>query len=340
MKLIGKSGAVIVPLFLLLMFCFPPAVQASATSDALIKQAGNAMATGNLDKAEELFLQIPKPGPEGDDGEFVYSRMQVARLNFSLKKFDEARGNANEILKIYPGNIEAKNFLASIERAQKPEWKKFLEDCTRFLPTLLKGASMTLLLVFVTMLVSPVVGLLIALGKISRVRPFSSICWFIIWFFRGTPLLLQLFFIYYGLPAMGITLAPITAALIGLGINYSAYLAEIIRAGIESIDAGQTEAAKALGMTYSQTMRRVIVPQTYKRIIPPVANEFIALIKDTALVSTISMVELMRSADQMFNAYFNISVLVLAAIIYLVFTSAFTFVFEKIEYKVGKYERR
>jgi polar amino acid transport system permease protein len=87
-------------------------------------------------------------------------------------------------------------------------------------------------------------------------------------------------------------------------------------------------------------MRRVIVPQTYKRIIPPVANEFIALIKDTALVSTISMVELMRSADQMFNAYFNISVLVLAAIIYLVFTSFFTFVFEKIEYKVGRYERR
>lgn len=339
-KLFGKSGAAIAPLFLLLALCLPLAAQASKTTDSVIKQARDAMATGQLEKAEKLFLQIPEPGPKGDDGEFVFSRMQVARLNFSLEKYDKARTYTEQILKIYPDNIEAKNFLESIERSQKPEWKKFLEDCWRFLPNLMKGASMTLLLVFVTMLVSPVGGLLIALGRISGVKVFSGICWFIIWFFRGTPLLLQLFFIYYGLPSMGVTLSPLTAALIGLGVNYSAYLAEIIRAGILSIDDGQTEAAKALGMTYAQTMRRVIVPQTYKRIIPPVANEFIALIKDTALVSTIAMVELMRSADQMFNAYFNVSVLVLAAIIYLMFTTVFTFVFEKIEYKVGVYERR
>ena len=209
-----------------------------------------------------------------------------------------------------------------------------------FLPALGKGALMTLLLVLCTMLVSPLGGLLIALGRISTLGPVSGLCWFIIWFFRGTPLLLQLFFIYYGLPSLGITLAPLTAAVIGLGLNYSAYLGEIIRGAIQSIDHGQMEAAKAIGMSYGQAMRRVIIPQTYKRLMPPIGNEFIALIKDTALVSTIAMVELMRAADQLFNTYFNITALALAAVIYLVLTTIFTFIFEKIEYRAGIYEHR
>ena len=100
------------------------------------------------------------------------------------------------------------------------------------------------------------------------------------------------------------------------------------------------EAAKAIGMSYGQAMRRVIIPQTYKRLMPPVGNEFIALIKDTALVSTIAMVELMRSADQLFNTYFNITALGLAAAIYLLLTTIFTFIFEKIEYRAGIYEHR
>ncbi|WP_291328984.1 ABC transporter permease subunit [Desulfovibrio sp. UCD-KL4C] len=337
----GKSGAFFASLFLLFTLLTVATVSAaSENSDVLLKQARDALALGHIDQAESLFEQIPAPGPEGDDGEFVYSRMQLARMSFSLKDLSKAKKYSEEIIAVYPDNIEAKNFIASVDRAVRPQWRKVVDDCLRFLPSLLKGASMTLLLVFFTMIVSPIGGLLIALGKISKMQPFSGISWFIIWFFRGTPLLLQLFFIYYGLPAMGITLSPLFSALIGLGINYSAYLAEIIRAGIESIDQGQTEAAKALGMTYAQTMRRVIIPQTYKRIIPPFANEFIALIKDTALVSTIAMVELMRAADQMFNAYFNVTVLVLAAFIYLVFTTVFTFAFEKIEYKVGVYERR
>ena len=199
---------------------------------------------------------------------------------------------------------------------------------------------MTITLVFCTMLISPLGGLLIALGRISRFKPFSVLCWFIIWLFRGTPLLLQLFFIYYGLPALGITFRPFTAAILGLGLNYSAYLGEIIRGGIQSIEHGQMEAAKAIGMSYGQAMRRVIIPQTYKRLMPPIGNEFIALIKDTALVSTIAMVELMRSADQMFNAYFNLTALILAALIYLLFTTIFTFIFEKIETRAGIYENR
>ncbi len=298
------------------------------------------MALGKLDKAVQLFKTIPRP-ESGESGKlFVQSRMQLARVYYAQEDLDKAAAACREILAVYPDNAEATNFLASVEKAQKPWYIQFWQDTVRFTPALAKGAVMTFVLVVVTMLVSPVGGLLVALGRISTFPPLIGLCWFFIWIFRGTPLLLQLFFIYYGLPSMGVTLSPLVAALLGLGLNYSAYLAEIIRGAIQSIDSGQMEAAKALGMTYGQAMRRVIIPQTYKRLMPPVGNEFIALIKDTALVSTIAMVELMRAADQLFNTYFDITVLVLAAIIYLLFTSAFTVTFEKIEKRVGAYENR
>lgn len=308
--------------------------------DQLARQASDLMAQGDLTGAVAILKQIPVPQKNADGSAFVSSRMQIARIYASLDEPAKALEANQEILSIYPDNSEARNFAASLKQQQMPRWRSVLVDCRRFLPALLKGATMTLLLVFCTMLVSPLGGLLIALGRISTLKPVSALCWFIIWFFRGTPLLLQLFFIYYGLPAFGITLPPLTAAVIGLGLNYSAYLGEIIRGAIQSIDHGQMEAAKAIGMTYGQAMRRVIIPQTYKRLMPPVGNEFIALIKDTALVSTIAMVELMRSADQLFNTYFNITALALAALIYLLLTSAFTFLFEKIEYRAGIYEQR
>ncbi|NVN98886.1 MAG: amino acid ABC transporter permease [Geobacteraceae bacterium] len=316
-------------------------VQATATDyDQLFRKAGDLQSSGDLNAALEILRQIPTPakGEEGDD--FVRSRMQMGRIHFSLDEQDKALIVTKEVLALYPDNSEAKNFLASINKQKRPAYMNFFKDAVSFLPSLMKGALMTLLLVLCTMLISPLGGLFIALGRISPFKPLSSVCWFIIWFFRGTPLLLQLFFIYYGLPSLGITMPPMTAAVIGLGINYSAYLGEIIRGAIQSIDHGQMEAAKAIGMTYRQAMRRVIIPQTYKRLMPPVGNEFIALIKDTALVSTIAMVELMRSADQLFNTYFNITALVLAALIYLLLTTIFTFIFEKIEYRAGIYEHR
>jgi len=316
------------------------ALGAEADYDKLFHQANDLMGQGELAAAVELLQRIPAPrsGEEGDA--FVRSRLQIARLHFAAKETARSLAAAREVLVLYPDNSEARNFVAAVEREQKPRYVSFLQDCLMFLPVLLKGAVMTLLLVVCTMLISPLGGLLIAMGRISAFRPLSVLCWLFIWLFRGTPLLLQLFFIYYGLPSLGITLKPLTAAVIGLGLNYSAYLGEIIRGAIQSIDHGQTEAAKALGMTYGQTMRRVVIPQTYKRLMPPIGNEFIALIKDTALVSTIAMVELMRSADQMFNTYFNVTALILAAVIYLVFTTFFTFLFEKIEYRAGIYERR
>lgn len=325
---------------LLLLFLCSPCAFATVDADALMRQANDMMTTGNLDAAVDIYLQVPAPGPEGDQGQFSSSRMQAARLKFAVKDYPAALGIVKELLDVYPDNIEGLQFQKSVKNAMMPQWKRLMQDTIKFVPHLLKGSLMTLLLVVFTMIISPVGGLLIALGRIGNIRTINRLCWFIIWLFRGTPLLLQLFFIYYGLPAIGITLKPIPAALIGLGLNYSAYLAEIIRSGILSIDHGQMEAAEAMGMSYWQAMRRVIIPQTYRVILPPVGNEFIALIKDTALVSTIAMVELMRTADQLFNASFNITVLGLAAVIYLLFTTVFTFGFEALEERVGAYEKR
>ena len=335
-----RGGALCAPLLLLLAVWSGALAAPAPDPDALLGQGREALLRGDLPAAEAFFLLVPAPGPAGDEGQFVDSRMQVARQRAARGDLDGAEAAAREVLAVYPDNAEAGNVVAAMQRERLPQWRRYLDDVLRFLPTLLTGSLMTLLLVFFTMAVSPLGGLLIALGRISPVKALSGLCWFVIWLFRGTPLLLQLFFIYYGLPALGITLSPVSAAFLGLGLNYSAYLAEIFRGAIQSIDHGQTEAAKALGMTPWQTMRRVIIPQTYKRLVPPVANEFIALIKDTALVSTIAMVELMRSADQIFNAYFNVTVLVLAAVIYLCFTTVFTFVFERLEHRLGVYERR
>lgn len=343
-----KSRALAVLLFVFVcLAAIAPGISTAQSGTAnghdpqsLFREGSNAMALGQLDKAMELFRRIPQPAPSEDGKLFVQSRMQLARIHYAQEEMEKAEAACRAILAIYPDNAEANNFLASVQKAQDPWYRQFWQDTLRFTPALAKGAVMTGVLVLVTMVVSPLGGLLIALGRISTLPPVVWLCWFFIWIFRGTPLLLQLFFIYYGLPSLGITLSPLLAALLGLGLNYSAYLAEIIRGAIQSIDSGQMEAAKALGMTYGQAMRRVIIPQTYKRLMPPVGNEFIALIKDTALVSTIAMVELMRAADQLFNTYFDITVLVLAAMIYLLFTSAFTVVFEKIEKRVGAYENR
>lgn len=306
----------------------------------VFRKASNLMATGDYESAIEILNTIPEPASADDAADYVRSRIQRAQLFFALEMTDEAEAAANKVLAIFPEHVEAKNLLTSLANTKKSKFTLFLEDVKLFMPPLIQGAGMTLFLVVITMVISPVGGLLIALGRISGVPPIRWLCWFIIWFFRGTPLLLQLFFIYYGMPALGVTLSPTTSAVIGLGVNYSAYLAEIIRAGIESIDDGQMEAAKAIGMSYTQAMRRVIIPQTYKRLMPPIGNEFIALIKDTALVSTIAMVELMRAANQMFNTYFNVNVLIIAAMIYLMFTTVFTVAFEKIEKRVGAYENR
>jgi len=208
----------------------------------------------------------------------------------------------------------------------------------RTLPILLKGCVMTVELTVITLVLGTLLGIIFALMRLSSNVVLSQISNFYTWIIRGTPMLLQLFFFYYGLPSAGIRLSPFQAAVIGLSLNSGAYMAEIIRGGILSIDKGQFEAAKALGFSYYETMRRIILPQTFKVIIPPVGNEFITILKDTSLVSTIAMVELMRSAQQMYASTFKpIEIFATAAVLYLVMTTVFTTIFSWYEKKLSVY---
>ena len=209
----------------------------------------------------------------------------------------------------------------------------------KYAPALLNGAVLTITLTVVSVLFGMILGLLLALGRLSKNNLIDRVCWFYIWLFRGTPLLMQIFFIFYALPMFSpITLPQLPAAFIALSLNSAAYLAEIIRAAIQSIDKGQMEASKALGMSYWQAMRRVIVPQSYRRLIPPVGNEFIAIIKDSSLVSIIALTELMRTTSVAANSTGDAFIYIPSAILYLAMTTVFTFIFDKLEKKYSIYE--
>ena len=208
-----------------------------------------------------------------------------------------------------------------------------------YLPILARGALITISLTALSTFFGTILGLIAALGRISRNRVLRSLSHFYTWAIRGTPLLLQLYFIYYGLPQLGIRLDAFPAAAIGMSVCAGAYISEIIRGGIESIDKGQMEAARSLGMTYLQAMRRIILPQAYRRLIPPMGNEIIALMKDTSLASTLAMVELMRSARHIDAATLrSLEAYTAAGIIYLAMTTILTVAFNQIEKKLAVYE--
>jgi len=181
-------------------------------------------------------------------------------------------------------------------------------------------------------------GAICALGKVSKIKPLKLMLDVYTWLFRGTPLMLQVFFTYFGLPVIGIRLSPFAAAAITYILNYAAYLTEIYRAGIESIDRGQYEAAKVLGMNYFQTMYRIILPQTIKRVLPPTCNEAINLVKDTALVAAIGMGDLLRNAKEVVTRDFRIVPFFIAAVIYLLMASVLVLVFKKLEKKFSYME--
>lgn len=199
---------------------------------------------------------------------------------------------------------------------------------------ILKGLTVTFGLCIVTALFSVPLGLVCALGKVSKSKLLKSILGVYTWIFRGTPLLLQLFFVYYALPIIfGFRLPRFTAAAITFILNYAAYMTEIFRAGIQSIDNGQYEAAKALGMNYRHTMGRIVIPQMFKRVLPPTCNEAITLVKDTALVQVIGLQELLRNSKEILTRDFTISPFIIAGIIYLLITSLIVLGFRKLEKK-------
>jgi len=213
------------------------------------------------------------------------------------------------------------------------------EHVIRAIPDLLRGAVITIELTVVSIIFGIILGLLLALGRLSKNLLINKASWVYIWIFRGTPLLMQLFVIYYGLPiALKINVPAFTAAAVAFSLNSAAYLAEIIRAAIQSIDKGQMEASKALGMSYGQAMMRIIVPQSYRRLIPPVGNELIMLLKDTSLVASIAMGDLLRITNERVSRYFDVGFYLPAALIYLALTTIFTVVFDKLEKKFSIYE--
>lgn len=203
---------------------------------------------------------------------------------------------------------------------------------------ILEGSVVTFQLYLITALFSVLLGVAGALGKISKIPLLNSFLSFYTWVFRGTPLLLQLFFAYYGLPVLGITLEPFPAAALTFTINYGAYFTEIFRGGIESIDSGQYEAAQVLGMNYRQTMSRIILPQTIKRVLPATSNEAINLVKDSALVAVIGLGDLLRAAKVAVTRDFSIIPFIIAAVFYLIISSVIVNVFRRLENKYSVYE--
>ena len=213
-----------------------------------------------------------------------------------------------------------------------------MENLLHTVVLMLEGTQVTLEIFFVTLLLSLPIGLLASLGRISPLRPLSLAVEFYIWIMRGTPLMLQLLFVYFALPMVGVKLPDIAAALLAFTLNYAAYFAEIFRAGIQSIPKGQYEAAKTLGMTYPMTMRRIILPQVIRIVLPPVSNETINLVKDTSLIYILAMNDLLRVARTIVQREFDMTPFVVAAVFYLAMTFVLTWLFKKLEAHYGKYE--
>jgi polar amino acid transport system permease protein len=216
-----------------------------------------------------------------------------------------------------------------------------LQKIIQWIPPLLNGSKVTIGLTLATISVGLLLGLFLALGKMSKNRLIKAVSSAYTFFFRGTPLLMQLYFVYYGLPEISLALTindRFLAAFIAFGLNSGAYCAEIIRAAIQSIDKGQFEAAKALGLSYAQTMRLIIIPQSIRRLIPPVGNEFIMLLKDVSLVSIIALTDITKATRSIQSSTGSSLIYIPSMILYLIITAIFTIIFHRLEKKYSAYE--
>ncbi|MCH2220914.1 amino acid ABC transporter permease [Dechloromonas sp. ARDL1] len=206
---------------------------------------------------------------------------------------------------------------------------------------LLEGTAVTLQVFGATLVLAVPLGLALALIRLSRFRAASTAVAGYVWLMRGTPLMLQMLFIYFALPfvpVVGIRLPDFPAAIVAFVLNYAAYFAEIFRAGIQSVGRGQYEAAQVLGMSRAQTMRRIILPQMVKRILPPMSNETITLVKDTSLIYVLAMNDLLRAARGIVQRDFTTMPFVVAAAFYLVMTLLLTWGFMRLEKKYAVYD--
>ncbi len=204
-----------------------------------------------------------------------------------------------------------------------------------------EGAKVTLSLFFITLALAVPLGLALALARISKFKLLSRLVNGYIWLMRGTPLMLQLLFIYFALPfvpVVGVRLPDFPAAIVAFALNYAAYFAEIFRAGILSVDRGQYEGSKVLGMTYLQTLRRIVLPQMVQRVLPPMSNETITLVKDTSLIYVLALNDILRTARGIVQRDFTTTPFLVAAAFYLIMTLMLTWFFQYLEKRYAKYD--
>lgn len=207
-----------------------------------------------------------------------------------------------------------------------------------FLPLLKAGLMFTVPLTILSFLLGTIIAFAVAIVRISGIKPLNAIAAFYVWIIRGTPLLVQLFIIFFGLPSIGVTLDRMVSAIIGFTLNVGAYSSETIRAAILSVPKGQWEAAHALGLSKRQTLFHVILPQAVKVAIPPLSNSFISLVKDTSLAAAITVTELFQVAQQITaRTYEPLWLYTEAAFIYLMFCTVLTFFQSRLEIRFGKH---
>ncbi len=215
-----------------------------------------------------------------------------------------------------------------------------LEYMLQIVPAIAGGFQVTLSLFFIVIILSVPGGLLFALLRLSTNRVVTTIVDAYVYVMRGTPLMLQILLIYYGLPFMidGFELTDMTAAVLSFVLNYIAYLCEIFRSGIQSVPKGQYEGAKVLGFTYVQTMYKIILPQVIKRVLPPLANETITLLKDTSLVYVLAMNDILRITRSIVQRDFDITAFIVAGVFYLAMTFVLTKLYQYLERRMAIYE--
>ncbi len=217
-----------------------------------------------------------------------------------------------------------------------PHWLQLMIDS---LPTLLlAGLTFTIPLTLISFVLGLTLGLATAIARLFGPAPLVAVARFYVWIIRGTPLLVQLFVIFYGLPSIGILLDAFPAALIGFTLNIGAYSSEIIRAVISSVPRGQWEAAYSIGMTWRQAMTRTILPQAARVAVPPLSNTFISLVKDTSLAAAITVPELFQSAQRIVATTYEPLILYIeAALIYLVMSSVLSALQVRLEARFARY---
>ena len=217
----------------------------------------------------------------------------------------------------------------------------FLKDIVNYtgtlFPQVLEGLKVTMEIFLLTLILSIPLGVLVALGRLSKIKIINKLTGVYVLIMRGTPLLLQIVFIFFGLPNLNIVIDRFPAAIIAFTLNYAAYFGEIFRAGISSVDIGQNEASQVLGLSKKDTFFRIILPQAFKTILPPIANEIVTLVKDTALVYVIGIDELLRVGKIACNRDSSLLPLLIIGIVYLILIGIFTKIFDKIEKKYQYY---